>query len=178
MKELLLHVCCAPCSTYSIKAFAKKGFQITGFFFNPNIQPYKEFQKRVNTVQNYFRSQNTPLICNADYLLEDFLRSVPFQKPERCFACYRWRLERTAAEAKQKQMKFFSTTLLISPFQHHDALKKICREVQEKIGGEFIYKDLREGFKESTEISRREGLYRQNYCGCIFSEKERLLKSR
>ncbi|NLC11776.1 MAG: epoxyqueuosine reductase QueH, partial [Firmicutes bacterium] len=101
MEQLFLHVCCAPCSTYSLKAFLEKGFQPTGFFFNPNIHPYKEFEKRAEAVEQYYNRLKVPLLMETDYLLEKFLNSVPFNRPERCLACCRWRLQYTAEVARQ-----------------------------------------------------------------------------
>lgn len=178
MKDLLLHVCCAPCSTYSVKFFQDIGFHVTGFFFNPNIQPYREFKKRAQTLLDYFKKNNIPLSFNDSYLLEDFLEKVPYYRPDRCHMCYKWRLEETAAEAKDKGYDYFSTTLLISPYQEQGSIKRIGFEVQEKTNIKFVYKDIRDGFKKSIEMARNADLYRQNYCGCIFSEKERFLKSK
>lgn len=171
--KMLLHMCCGPCTTSSQKKFKNLGYELTGYFFNPNIHPYKEFQKRLETLQGYCKDEDIPLISDTRYLLEDFISGVVNWEGVRCDFCYFMRLKETAKKAKGLHIPNFSSTLLISPYQKHDSIKKTGEEVAKKYGVNFVYTDLRPLYKESVEISRRKGLYRQPYCGCVFSEKER-----
>jgi predicted adenine nucleotide alpha hydrolase (AANH) superfamily ATPase len=171
--NLLLHICCAPCSLSTWKNFQEKGHRLHGYFFNPNIHPYREFRRRKKTLQEWAQQEGRPLTCEEDYLLEDFLRLVVNREKERCRFCYRWRLEKTAAHAREQGFESFSTTLMLSPYQKHDLLQEIGGEVARKYGLRFIYEDLRPLFRESMGLAREKGLYMQGYCGCIYSEKER-----
>jgi len=175
-KPVLLHICCAPCSIATLKVFKENGFEPLGYFFNPNIHPYKEFSRRKETLRQYLEEEKVPLVIEEDYLLEDFLRMVVHKEKQRCLHCYRLRLETAARYAREKGMERFSTTLLISPYQKHDSIKEIGEEMADKYGLQFIYLDLRPVFRESLRQARERGLYLQGYCGCIFSEKERYYK--
>ncbi len=166
-------MCCGPCTTSSHKKFKESGYDITGYFFNPNIHPYREFQKRLETLEQYCREEDISLIADPCYLLEDFIRGVVNREAERCFFCYYLRLKEAAKKAKELHIPNFSSTLLISPYQKHDSIKKIGEEAAEEYGVNFVYTDLRPFYKESVQISRQKGMYRQPYCGCIYSEKER-----
>ncbi len=176
MDDLLLHICCAPCSLYSWQALQEKGYNVSGYFFNPNIHPYREFSKRKETLRLLAQQEGKPVSIDERYLLEDYLQLVAgvARYPEkRCPLCYQIRLEETARYAVKKGIKNFTTTLLISPYQKHELLKKVGREIAQKYGLEFVYEDLRPGFRESMRLAREKDLYRQGYCGCIYSEKER-----
>lgn len=176
MKDLLLHICCAPCSLYSWQALQEKGYDVYGYFFNPNIHPYREFSKRKETLRLLAEEEGKPVFIDERYLLEDYLQRVADvgRDPEkRCPLCYEMRLEETARRAVEKGMKGFSTTLLISPYQKHELLKEMGEKIAQKHGLQFVYEDLRSGFRESMRLAREKDLYRQGYCGCIYSEKER-----
>lgn len=172
-KPILLHICCAPCSIASLQVFKENGFEPQGFFFNPNIHPYREFARRKETLRQFLVEEKIPLFIEEDYLLEDFLRMVVNREKERCTHCYRLRLDATARFAEEKGIDCFSTTLLISPYQRHEHIREIGEEMADKYGLRFIYKDLRPVFRKSLRLARERGLYLQGYCGCIFSEKER-----
>lgn len=174
--ELLLHMCCGPCATASQKRFKGLGYQVKGYFFNPNIHPYKEFKRRLETLKDYCQEAGIPLITDGRYLLEHFLRGVVYREENRCLFCYFLRLRETALRARQEEIPYFSSTLLISPYQDQELLKKTGEEAGKEYGVTFIYEDLRPYFQESVEISRKRGMYRQGYCGCIYSEKERYYK--
>lgn len=174
--DLLLHICCAPCSTYSVESFKKCAYKVRGFFFNPNIHPYREFKKRKETLAAYARETNLEVIFDDRYLLEDFLRQVVNREEDRCRYCYAMRLREAARVAKEHKIENFSTTLLISPYQKHDLIREIGERIGREEGVDFIYQDLRKGYRESVKMSRELGLYRQPYCGCIYSEKERYYK--
>jgi hypothetical protein len=171
--KLLLHMCCAPCTTYSQRRFREMNFDVAGFFYNPNIHPYREFSRRLETLRDYCRETDIPLTVCADYELEKYLHAAINNLAERCRSCYRMRLDETAREAARTGIPFFSTTLSISPYQDHAILKAEGEAAGAKHGVCFVYEDLRPGYRESINLSRELGLYRQPYCGCIFSEKER-----
>lgn len=169
-------MCCAPCSTYSIKHFRALGYDIHGYFYNPNIHPYKEFQRRLETLEAYCQSVNVPLTVQRNYHLELFLQHAVSNLDDRCRECYTLRLFEAARRAKSLGFTKFSTTLAISPYQDHQLLQEIGQTAAQQHGVEFIYEDLRPGYRESINISKAAGLYRQAYCGCIFSEKDRYYK--
>ncbi len=171
--NLLLHICCAPCSLYSWQAFEEKGHNLCGFFFNPNIHPYREFKKRKETLRSLSEQEGKKLIIDERYLLDDYLRAVVHHEEQRCELCYRMRLEETARKAKEEGMEGISTTLLISPYQKHGLLREIGERIAAEHGLKFVYEDLRPGFRTSMRLATEKGLYKQGYCGCIYSEKER-----
>ncbi len=172
-KAMLLHICCAPCSIASLQVFKERGYAPQGYFFNPNIHPFREFARRKETLRQYLREVKTPLFVEEEYQLEDFLRLVVNRENERCTHCYRLRLEATARLAGEKGIDSFSTTLLISPYQKHEQIREIGEDLAEKYGVRFLYEDLRPVFRESMRLAREKELYLQGYCGCIYSEKER-----
>ncbi|UNC92623.1 epoxyqueuosine reductase QueH [Candidatus Contubernalis alkaliaceticus] len=174
--KMLVHMCCAPCSTASIAKFKDLGYRVKGFFYNPNIHPYREFKTRLETLKQYCREEDIPIIVEDRYLLDLFLRETVFHEEARCSYCYRMRLLATARKAEEEGINYISSTLLISPYQDHEQLMKIGSESAQKYGRTFIYEDLRPLFKDSIALSRERGIYRQSYCGCIYSEKERYYK--
>lgn len=177
--KILLHTCCAPCTTYVHPEIKKEGFDVVGYFYNPNIHPFKEFEQRLETLKLYAGHAGLDLVCNDHYELESHLRLTLGKKPEeRCLSCYKLRLFSAAAYAKQKGMDFFTTTLLISPYQNHDAIIEAGMEMSRIHGVPFYYKDFRIGFYTSKKIAKEMNLYMQKYCGCIFSEKERFARSK
>ena len=170
--KLLLHTCCAPCSVYCIKSLRKEGIEPVVYWFNPNIHPYVEYKTRRDTLKEYTASIGVQAIFDENYGLKDFCKNVINDLENRCVKyCYRVRLEQTAKYAKENGYDTFSTTLLISPYQNHEALKKIGEEMAEKYGLIFLYRDFRPGFRQGQAEARELGLYMQKYCGCIFSEE-------
>jgi predicted adenine nucleotide alpha hydrolase (AANH) superfamily ATPase len=155
------------------------------FWYNPNIHPYTEYQLRRDTLSRYAADQALNLDMVDEYGLRRFIRGVlPFLGAgagagggaSRCAWCYRVRLEKTAALAAEGGWEGFSTTLLISPWQDHEGIRRTGQEAAEKYGVPFLYRDFRPLFRKGQERARELGLYRQKYCGCIFSEEERYLK--
>ncbi len=171
--RILLHICCAPCTIYPLRIFREEGFSLTGLFFNPNIHPYREYLRRRDALEKFAHEEDLEIIWSPDYPLEDFLRGVVFKEQERCDWCYEMRLRRTAEIARQGKYDGFSTTLLYSKFQKHDRIRNIGEKLAEEYGIPFIYSDFRRGWDEGVRISRERQIYRQPYCGCIYSEKER-----
>ena len=171
--KILLHVCCGPCSIYPIDSLRKAGHEIRGYFYNPNIHPFTEFKKRLDTFTEYAQKIDLPVIVDEQYELENFLRGVVFREGERCRICYSIRLQKAAQIARKGKFDAFTTTLLVSPFQKHELIKEIATSVSQETGVPFFYQDFRTGFKEGVMQSKEEKMYRQQYCGCVFSEKER-----
>ncbi len=171
--KLLLHTCCAPCSIYPVQELRKRDVDVVGYFFRHNIHPYTECVKRQETLEKYASMIDLKVIFQEGYDLERFLQKIIFRESVRCLFCYRQRLEATARIAKKSRFDYFSTTLLYSKFQKHDMIKSIGEATGKSVGIEFFYEDFRNGWKEGVETSKHLGMYRQQYCGCIYSEKER-----
>lgn len=171
--NLLLHVCCANCAIFPVKVLRQQNHQVTGLFFNPNIHPYQEFSRRLEATREYSRHAELDMIWHDDYLLEEFLARVAASPSTRCSYCYFSRLEETAKTAVSQGYSAFSTTLLYSRFQQHESIRDIGTAVAKRYGVTFHYEDYRRGWKEGIETSKALGLYRQQYCGCIYSEKDR-----
>ena len=174
--KLLLHTCCGPCTIYPIEVLRKSDFQVMGFFYRSNIHPYTECLKRQETLTAYAQQTDLKLIIEEAYNLELFLRNAAFREKDRCRFCYAERLRATALIAKRGKFDLFSTTLLYSKYQKHDLIKTIGEAVAEEVGVAFHYQDFRVGWKEGVAASKQMGMYRQPYCGCIYSEKERFYR--
>lgn len=174
MSSLLLHICCGPCSLYPFKMLKELGFDTKGLFYNPNIHPSTEYIKRRDTVKSY-ANQNGLMVLFENYIPEEYFINIK-EYSNRCFSCYDLRLERAAEAAKKLNCEYFSTTLLYSIRQKHELIKTIGFDKEKKYGIKFYYYDFREGWSFAIQESKRLGFYRQKYCGCIFSEKERFYK--
>ncbi len=181
LPSLLLHACCAPCSSACLE-YLNKHFNITIYYYNPNISPKSEFDKRLNEEKRLVSEM--PLDNNVDviegyYNYDEFLEiakgleNVP-EGGARCFKCYKLRLEKTAELAKEKGFDYFCTTLSISPLKNSQKINEIGYEVAEKYGVKWLPSDFKkkEGYKRSIELSKEYDLYRQNFCGCVFSKRE------
>jgi predicted adenine nucleotide alpha hydrolase (AANH) superfamily ATPase len=174
MKNLYLHICCAPCSAWSVPALRKEGLQVRGCFFNPNIHPFSEYLRRSEALSIYQSDLGIEVDYAQDYRPEEYFTAVIDSLDERCRHCYELRLRFTARQARRRKCDAFSTTLLFSIYQKHDLLREVGERIGEEEGVAFLYRDLRPGWEEGGRSYRETGLYRQNYCGCIFSEKERI----
>jgi predicted adenine nucleotide alpha hydrolase (AANH) superfamily ATPase len=173
--KLLLHICCANCAIYPLQRIREGGDEVVGYFFNPNIHPYQEYQRRLESLKRYSEEVGLKVIYRDEYLLEEFLKNVSHQVKERCRYCYSIRLEATAQEAKKRGFDQFSTTLLQSTHQDHSLIKETGERLAKEVEIPFYYEDFRQGWRKGVEISKVMGLYRQQYCGCIYSEKERFM---
>ena len=174
--KVLLHICCANCAIYPIKTIREKGLDVMGFFYRHNIHPYTECLKRQEALQSYAEQIDLKVIYQEGYDLEGFIQNVVFRESERCNYCYHDRLRSTALLAKRGKFDYFSTTLLYSKHQNHELIRSMGESIGKSVGIKFLYQDFREGWKEGIECSKNMGLYRQQYCGCIYSEKERYFK--
>ena len=171
--NILMHVCCGPCLMYPLKRLTEKGHKLTGFWYNPNIHPYTEYQNRLEAARYLEWARVFPMIYEDSYDLVEYLQAVMPHLDDRCRFCYQLRLARTASVAKEKSFEAFSTTLLVSPTQKHELINEIGEELAKKYDVKFFYEDLRPGYYEGKAMAKELSLYRQKYCGCIFSEKER-----
>ncbi|WP_288314156.1 epoxyqueuosine reductase QueH [uncultured Eubacterium sp.] len=180
--KLFLHSCCAPCSSYTLE-YLSNYFDIMVYYFNPNISPKAEFDKRYAEQKRLIEalpSKHTIKLVCGEYDYNDFLKiakgyeNVP-EGGERCFRCYRMRLESTAKLAKEQGFDYFCTTLSISPLKNSQKINEIGYEVAEKYGIKWLPSDFKkkEGYKRSIELSREYQLYRQNFCGCVFSKENK-----
>lgn len=179
--RLFLHSCCAPCSSYTLE-YLSQYFNITVFYYNPNISPKAEFDKRYLEQKRLIETmptKNRVELVQGDYCYQDFLdiakglENVP-EGGERCFKCYRMRLEATAKIAKEQGFDYFCTTLSISPLKNSQKINEIGYEIEKEYGIKWLPSDFkkREGYKRSIELSREYNLYRQNFCGCVYSKEK------
>jgi len=174
--KLLLHICCGPCAIYPVKSLREQGVEVMGHFYNNNIHPLTEWAKRRDTLSALAESVNLPVIYQKTYDMEGFLQKVVFREKSRCPVCYHDRLMSSAMTAKKGGFDCFSSTLLYSKFQNHDLIRSMGEAIGKSIGIDFYYQDFREGWKEGIAISKELNMYRQQYCGCIYSESERYSK--
>ncbi|MDH7478597.1 MAG: epoxyqueuosine reductase QueH [Syntrophomonadaceae bacterium] len=171
--HLLVHICCGPCAAYPIPFLQQAGHRLRGYFYNPNVHPYQEHQKRAEGLRQLARALNLEVIWDKDYELEKYLRQVCFREEQRCRLCYHLRLQKTARVARRGGFDGFTTTLLVSPRQKHELIKEAGEQAAAEAGVTFFYQDFRPGYKEAVARSRELNLYRQSYCGCLFSERDR-----
>ncbi|RJQ15012.1 MAG: hypothetical protein C4560_11230 [Nitrospiraceae bacterium] len=198
--KILFHICCGNCALYPIKLSRSDGHDFTGFWYNPNIHPHEEYQLRLNSLKKLSDIWHVEMIYENEYKPEEYFEHVryviarsettkqspenviasptarndnapPF--PERCKSCYRLRLEKTARSASDEGFDAFSTTLLISPYQDYDRIVTTGKELSEKHKVAFYEKDFRPHFRDAIALSKELGLYRQKYCGCVYSRQER-----
>ncbi len=178
--RLLLHSCCAPCSSHTL-LLLKDYFNITIFFSNDNIYPSSEFYKRLEEIESFVKKiDNNINVIFDSYNPNDYYDAVKGlenlgEKSNRCYNCYKLRLEKTALMAKKYNFDFFTTTLSISPYKVEKWINEIGYMLEEKYGVSYLYSNFKkeEGYKHSIELSKEYSLYRQDYCGCKYSLEER-----
>jgi predicted adenine nucleotide alpha hydrolase (AANH) superfamily ATPase len=192
--KILFHICCSNCTLYPVKLLRAEGHDFTGFWYNPNIQPYDEYQSRLTSLKTLSDKWHIDIFYDEQYRPEEFLESVnrnqrgeadipPLAKgdkggfsrptPERCKFCYSLRLEKAAAKAHDEGFEAFSTTLLISPYQDFEQINLTGEKLADKYNLHFYMRDFRPYFREAMSFAKELGLYRQKYCGCLFSKQER-----
>ena len=180
--SLLLHACCAPCSSYVIE-YLSRFFDITLLYYNPNISPEDEYRRRADELHRLIaemdgidgvKAVTAPYSPDEFYGIAKGLETLP-EGGERCFKCYRLRLEYSVKYAKERGYDFFTTTLSISPHKNAEVLNSTGKELSEEYGVPYLFSDFKKknGYKRSTELSERYGLYRQDYCGCVYSKMAR-----
>ncbi len=180
-KTLLLHSCCAPCSSYVLE-YLSRYFYITVFYYNPNIYPPKEYDTRMEEQKRLVSQMPVLLpvrVVEADYEPELFFEMIRGMERipeggERCFLCYEMRMRKAAAYAADQGFDYFTTTLSISPLKNAGKLNEIGLKLAEETGVPYLVSDFKKknGYKRSIELSAEYGLYRQNYCGCVYSQRE------
>ena len=172
-KDLLLHVCCGPCAEWPVRSLQDEGYSLTAFFSNPNIHPQFEHTRRRDNAAALMKMRGIPFLEDDSYMEEIWLaKTWERQYSSRCEMCYDIRMKNVALEAKRLGFRSFSTTLLVSPYQNHEAIIAHARKASAQTGVEFVYRDFRPGFRDGQNMAREDGLYRQKYCGCIFSLEE------
>lgn len=189
--RLLIHMCCGPCSIVPLKAVLSGAFEVWGFFYNPNIHPKSEFRLRLEAVKKLASLLILDVLYNEEYDPREFIKGLKAagggheeSRPahpafgDRCAFCYADRMEATAKAAAGNGFDAFSTSLLYSRYQDHEGIKKLGRELADKYGVAFYYDDYRAGWQEGIDASKDMGLYRQKYCGCVYSRIERYSKKK
>jgi len=171
--KLLMHICCANCALLPLKHLDLRGIDVRGLWFNPNIHPEDEYLKRLDSVQKLEGLQDLEIEYAAGYGIRKFMASLEGHSGIRCEACYRMRLDETARTARKMGLDGFTTSLLASPFQKFDLIVETGQLVAKRHSMPFYWQDLRHGWREGARLSRQLGLYRQYYCGCVFSKEER-----
>ena len=171
--SIALHTCCGPCGIAAELSLAERQILFTPYFINPSIHPLMEYERRLLAFREWSLTLGVECVEVVEYGLEAFLARVTGPPERRCRACVGMRLEATARLAREHGRGAFSTTLLASPLQRHDEIRTVGREIAERLGMEFLDHDLRSAFREGQARALSMGLYRQTYCGCIFSEAER-----
>jgi predicted adenine nucleotide alpha hydrolase (AANH) superfamily ATPase len=192
--KIFLHVCCAPCLIYFCEYFKEESIPWKGYFFNPNIHPEEEYNKRADCLKKFISENNYSVdFCRgtsrcALHSEQEFIEKIGENKEHwkasknnlwgapkgtsRCSICYEWRLKEAARGAKKEGYRYFSTTLLISPYQDHDKIRELGKEIAKEFGIEFYYKDFRPFFREGRKMAKEKGFYFQKYCGCLLSRGE------
>lgn len=183
--QLLLHSCCAPCSSYVLE-YLSEYFKITVFYYNPNIYPNEEYQRRMEEQRDFIsklRPKNSISFMEATYNPDTFYELTKGLEKEkeggkRCYLCYKMRMEEAATIAKTNHFDYFTTTLSISPYKNAEWINEIGEELEKKYHISYLYADFKKknGYKRSIELSKEYHLYRQDYCGCVFSKTERMSK--
>lgn len=186
--KILLHICCGNCAAYPFKLLKEEGHDYAGFWFNPNIHPYEEYSLRLDALKELAKKWAIDMHYTEDYNPAEYFRMFGIEdlsradrleadkdveKVDRCKLCYELRLKKTAQEARQNGFDAFSTTLLISPYQDFEEITATGKELADKYNILFYLKDFRPYFRESQAMGKEIGLYRQKYCGCVFSREER-----
>ena len=178
-KRLLLHSCCAPCSSHCLSELSPQ-IGVTVFYYNPNLDCAEEYEKRKREQIRFLRETGLADFLDCDYAPEDYISAVRGLEGEkeggaRCAVCFRLRLERTAREAKARGFDYFATTLTVSPLKNAKLINEIGFAVAEEVGVPYLPSDFKKrgGYLHSVRLSEEYGLYRQDYCGCAFSKAER-----
>ena len=173
MKKVLTHSCCAHCAAYTVSYWREQGYEASALWYNPNIHPYTEHQHRLEAMQSLAQEVKLPLIIVEGYDMPEYFHQVVGHESERCRHCFRLRLSKTAETAQQRGFDAFTTTLLISPHQKHELVREIGNDIAKEKGIAFLYADLRKRYSDSRSMTKPLALYRQQYCGCVYSEWER-----
>ena len=171
--SILLHACCGPCTIYPLQRLRQEGHEVVASFYNPNIHPFREWQRRKTSMRQLAAQENFDLLVHNEYGLRDYLRQVVNHEDQRCALCYEMRFAFIAKQAADLGFSGFTSTLLYSRYQQHELIKTIGQKFAKQYGLEFCYEDFRLGWQQGIDLAIKFDLYRQPYCGCIYSEQER-----
>jgi predicted adenine nucleotide alpha hydrolase (AANH) superfamily ATPase len=174
--KLLMHICCSNCCLYPLRTLSAKNISVKGFWMNPNIHPYTEYRMRLDALRILEKEWGLDIEYTDQYGLKEFMRAVVHDEDNRCVHCYSMRLEQTAIAAKKMGLDGFATSLLVSPYQKFDMIREVGIIMGKRHEIPFYGEDYRPGWHEGVRMSKELGLYRQKYCGCIYSEMERYVK--
>ena len=174
--KLLMHICCSNCCLYPLRTLSAKNISVKGFWINPNIHPYTEYRMRLDALQHLEKEWGLDIEYADQYGLIEFMRAVVHDEDNRCAHCYSMRLEQTAIAAKKMGLDGFTTSLLVSPYQKFDMIREVGMMMGKRHEIPFYVEDFRPGWHEGVRMSKELGLYRQKYCGCVYSEMERYMK--
>ncbi len=172
-KSVIIHCCCAHCAAYTMDYWQQQGYRVSALWYNPNIHPYQEHQHRLEAMKSFIQGANLPLIVVDGYDMIAYFRQVAGHEAERCRYCFGLRLAKSAEVALETGSTAFTTTLLISPHQKHELIREIGTKLAREKGIDFLYADLRKRYSDSRHLTKKLNLYRQQYCGCVYSEWER-----
>jgi epoxyqueuosine reductase len=171
--NMLVHACCAHCTAYTIEHWRKEGHRVTALWYNPNIHPFTEHNLRLDAMKQLSQNMDFPLVVVEGYDFKEYFRRVAGHEDDRCRYCFELRLTRVAEKAKELGMDAFTSSVLISPHQKHELAREIGERAAAGVGVSFAYADLRKRYSDSRRLTKPMELYRQQYCGCIYSEVER-----
>ncbi len=171
--SVLVHTCCAHCSAYTVAYWRTLGYSVTGFWYNPNIHPFTEHNLRLEAVKKLSETMDFPLKVEEGYDFREYFRMVAWREDSRCAPCFELRLGKTSRKARELGIGSFTSSLLISPHQNHELARNTGVKAAAENGVGFLYADLRKRYSDSRHITKPMELYRQQYCGCIYSEFER-----
>ncbi len=174
--KILVHICCAPCAVYPFYKLKHDFEEVMGFWYNPNIHPFLEYQRRLEAVKVWAEKEEVRVIYKDEYDIKKFLRQVVYRESQRCLFCYYERLEKTAIFARRGEFDYFSSTLFLSPHQDQELLKTVIETISKKYRIKPYLERIEGGWQKGIELSKKMKLYRQEYCGCIYSEEERYRK--
>lgn len=183
--KLLLHACCAPCSSYVLE-YLNNYFEITLYYYNPNIHPELEYNRRIEELKKFiseFKTINKIDLVEEEYNISEYFNEVKGlenlgERSKRCYNCYKFRMDKAAKYAKENNFDYFTTTLSISPYKNSNWINEIGNYLENKYDIKYLYADFKKknGYKRSLELSKDYRLYRQDYCGCIYSKQEREIR--
>ncbi len=172
-EKLLVHCCCVHCSAYTLNYWREQGFEVTAYWYNPNIHPFIEHQQRLDALKSLADKEGIHLVVAPGYEMDRYFQAVAGHEIDRCQHCYRLRLGQVAEYARDHAYDAFTSSLFISPQQKHNQIIEVARSTEESTGVKFQYADLRKRYSDSRRLTKPLDLYRQQYCGCLYSEFER-----
>lgn len=173
--RILLHICCAPCAVMPVDQLLAAGHQLMGLYYNPNIHPYQENQRRLSCLRDWAADEDLKLVVHDEYQPEEWFRLMAFREAMRCNLCHGQRMTRAAQVARKGGFDAFTSTLLYSVRQKHDSVIQAGEAAAARWGVKFFYQDFRPHWKAGVQRSLEQNLYRQQYCGCLYSERDRYL---